>query len=118
MSERKGGREGGGEREVGNERSRGERAQEGKNVRERECMMDRDGGKTVRERRWSGAISVTSHLSAQCFSAQCLVRGQREREESEALPLSNGCSQVASQARALISLCLPSLREGGRTSLL
>ncbi|KAK5850042.1 hypothetical protein PBY51_014327 [Eleginops maclovinus] len=45
--------------------------------------------------------------------------GQRaEREESEALIRSDGCSQVASSAKELICLCLHSLPEGGRTSLL
>lgn len=43
------------------------------------CVMDRDGGNRVGERRWSGAISVTSHLTAQCFNGQRMVRGQRKR---------------------------------------
>lgn len=45
--------------------------------------------------------------------------GQRAvKEESEALICLDGCSQVASRARELICLCLHSLPEGGRTSLL
>lgn len=66
--------------------------------------MDRDGGDGAEGRRWRGAISVTSHLTAQCFSGRRLVRGRRERESAALLRL-DGCSQVASQAKELICLC-------------
>lgn len=83
-----------------------------------ECVMDKDGGNCVGERRWSGAISVTSHLTAQCFNVRRLVRGQREGEESGALIRADGCGQVASPASELICLCLGSPPEAGRTSSL
>lgn len=78
--------------------------------------MDRDEGNCVGERRWSRAISVTSHLAAQCFNRQML--GQRaEKEESEAVICLDGRSQVASGAAELICLCRNSLLQyQGRAS--
>lgn len=65
-------------------RSIGQSVTEGERKREKteerkvyECVIDRDGGNCVGERRWSGAISLTSHLTAQCFNGQHLVRGQK-----------------------------------------
>lgn len=64
----------------------GQNVTEGERKREKreenkvyECVMDIDGRNGVGERRSSGAISVTSHLTAQCFNGQRLVRGQRKR---------------------------------------
>lgn len=68
-------------------RSEGQRVTEG--GMKTECVMDRDGGNCVGERRWSRAINVTSHLTAQCFNGQTL--GQRaEKEESEAVSCLDG----------------------------
>lgn len=42
-------------------------------------MIDTDEENRGGKRRWSVAISVTSHLTAQCFNGQRLVRGQKKR---------------------------------------
>lgn len=65
--------------------------------------MDRDGGNCVGERRWSGAISVTSYLTAQCFNGQT-VDQSAEREDRKAVIRLAGCSQVNSYAMKFICL--------------
>lgn len=70
-----------------------------------ECVTDRDGGAGAGGRRWRGAISVTSHLAAPCFSGRRLVRGRESGSDAAGWMQPGGlCSHAA-------HLSLP---EGGR----
>lgn len=64
------------------------------------------------------AISVTFHPTAQWFNGQHLGRALKKKEDPDALISLDGCSQVASQATALICLCLHAMLEAGRQRLL
>lgn len=57
----------------------GRKTEKREEKKEWECMMGRNWGNHGGERRWSGAISVTSHLPAQRFNGLRLVRGQRRK---------------------------------------
>lgn len=75
--------------------------------------MDRDGGNGVGDRRWSGAISVTSHLIAQCFTGQRLVRKKRVKLWSVWMDAARWPLEPESSSISVFTLC----RRGRRTSL-